>query len=691
MPAGRTSFVAGYDQAGNRLVIFGGFGTGEDGFNGETWALGLGPSPAWSLLGDGLGRAECYFARDAVTNREFVLGGQTDGFAWQAISQLALATGTWNVFSPTGTPPTMGLHDIRAVAYDATRSRFVLLGSQSSGDSHSFDPATSVWTTKANTGTVPVVSSFAVYDPVRDRFLAQGSGGIYGIAAGTFTWSLLTAQAMAPTMIYDASRDRVEGITTTGVVWAMSMDTPPVWSQLSSSTPPIAPWKWDTPVIHDTQADRLVVHSGGVSNATWAFSLITNTWELVNPGASLEARQEPSSVVVPPWDAIVSFGGTPGTATVSRFPLDGTGFQTVTTAGLPPAGRYAHAAIYDPVRARMLVFGGRNGSTYLNDVHALSIGPTPTWTALSPAGPPPEQRAYCEAVYDPVRDRMLVFGGTNASVSSFRDLWALSLSGTPTWTKLFDNGVPPQMPELIPGAAAMVYDSRRDRVVVVATESGSLLKAWSCPLTGTAQWMPFAGSAFERMFFDAAFDSLNDRVLVFGGTNSAFTSANGELTSLSFPAGTWGAVSLANPPRARFEHTFVRDPAHGRFVLMHGDETNTGDPYNSWGAPVWFLNDAAAMVDVPPRPIAGGFEIASCRLVAPDRVAISADVAEAGDVALEVFDLVGRRWGRSRETVSAAGHRDFTVVLHRDVAPGLYFVRAVQGPRSARGKLVVVR
>jgi len=223
----------------------------------------------------------------------------------------------------------------------------------------------------------------------------------------------------------------------------------------------------------------------------------------------------------------------------------------------------------------------------------------------------------------------------------------------------------------------------------MATENASTLKAWYCPLTGPPGWTAFGGSATDRMFFDAAYDSLNDRAIAFGGTKDPNVGPSmNTLTTLSFPSGTWGELSVPNPPHARFDHTFVRDAANGRFVAMDGTEVNDGG--GKWAGAVWFLNDMAASVGVPPARTPDILALASCRLVAADRVSISADVPASGAITLEVFDVLGRRWGRSRETVAAGGRREFTVNLRAAASPGLYFVRAVQGGRSAGAKLVAV-
>src|SRR5262249_50616094 len=88
-------------------------------------------------------------------------------------------------------------------------------------------------------------------------------------------------------------------------------------------------------------------------------------------------------------------------------------------------GRIGSSAIYDPVRDRMVVFGGQaQGNLYLNDVWALSLAGTPAWTALTPTGTPPSGRTGHTAIYDPVRDRMVVFGGAVGDNQFLNEVWA---------------------------------------------------------------------------------------------------------------------------------------------------------------------------------------------------------------------------------------------------------------------------
>ena len=132
--------------------------------------------------------------------------------------------------------------------------------------------------------------------------------------------------------------------------------------------------------------------------------------------------------------------------------------------GMPPSARIDPTAIYDPAGDRMVMFGGLNASpvAFLNDVWALTLSASPVWSQLFPGGMPPSARDGHTAIYDPVRDRMVVFGGFNGP--SLNDVWALTLSASPMWSQLLPDGMPPSAR----GWHTAICDTLRDRMVVFA-------------------------------------------------------------------------------------------------------------------------------------------------------------------------------------------------------------------------------
>jgi len=134
-------------------------------------------------------------------------------------------------------------------------------------------------------------------------------------------------------------------------------------------------------------------------------------------------------------------GGGPGyLADVWSFSLTSNSWTELHPAGVAPGGREGHGAIYDPVLQRMLVFGGHYEAPtrgFWNDLWQLSLDDTPSWTELHPAGTLPGARSAFGTVYDPVRRQMLIHGGINSqSGVEPDDLWALSLDGAPAWTPI---------------------------------------------------------------------------------------------------------------------------------------------------------------------------------------------------------------------------------------------------------------
>jgi len=124
----------------------------------------------------------------------------------------------------------------------------------------------------------------------------------------------------------------------------------------------------------------------------------------------------------------------------------------VPTGARPPV-RMDGTLVYDSADDQLVLFGGVDAPASYNDVWTVNLSGTPQWTQLTPAGAPPSPRSSHTAIYDPVRQQMVVFGG---------DLWSLSLSGVPTWTPLAASGSAPPLP----AGSSAVYDPVGDRMLL---------------------------------------------------------------------------------------------------------------------------------------------------------------------------------------------------------------------------------
>ena len=150
---------------------------------------------------------------------------------------------------------------------------------------------------------------------------------------------------------------------------------------------------------------------------------------------------------------------------------------------LPP-GLNAAAAAYNPATRIVTVFGG---ITLVNDV-CRDTNATWQLTAGNPGGSvltsvfadgisgSPEARSFASAVFDPTGGRMLVFGGVNNTSTELNDVWGLFGSGAPSWQQLEPTGSKPPVRD---GQAA-IFDTANQRMTIFggSNTSGVLNDAW---------------------------------------------------------------------------------------------------------------------------------------------------------------------------------------------------------------------
>lgn len=169
------------------------------------------------------------------------------------------------------------------------------------------------------------------------------------------------------------------------------------------------------------------------------FNPSANQWTALTLSGGPDARHSASAL----WSGtrVLIWGGETANGVVNSggrllLNTDGTPqqWQTVATANAPSA-RIAHSAIW--TGQKMIVWGGRNGSSFFSD-GALYDPETDTWTALPSTGAP-TSRASHVALW--TGTEMLVFGGedangalaTGGAFDPTTSQWrTLSASGNPT-------------------------------------------------------------------------------------------------------------------------------------------------------------------------------------------------------------------------------------------------------------------
>lgn len=428
-PGPLVGHAAAYDEAGLRMIVFGGEPSSA---SSDAWELSLRGNPVWRRLlladGPGAGRAQHTLVIDPAGNRVLLHGGvasPADGGATQTDTwELGLgATPAWNRLSPSGAAaPPRARH---VAVFDPARARMIVSGGapaaapQPPNSTGALDFASGPrWSRLAPTPDLPAHASIAA------------------------TW---LAAAM------DEPRRRLFVLTNgtsadaLGQGWFLDFAPNPRWSR--SFDPPAR----NTDVVYDPDRDRLLIHAGFISPS----GRTNQTWELgLAPNAPL-------------------------------------GWRELATGGLgPPIARMDHVLIRDSRRNALAVFGGSAQlapCTITTDAATLALSATPaSWSPTTGPGQP-EGGWFPVGIYDPVGDRLVVHGGQFAclypgghpSGATYDGTWAYDLQNPQGWTRLSD-------PSLGPGS---VRGAAYDPIARSLVAAGPGTSAWVMPLDpGSESW-----------------------------------------------------------------------------------------------------------------------------------------------------------------------------------------------------------
>lgn len=472
-------------------------------------------------------------------------------------------------------------------------------------------------------------------------------------------------------------------------IYTLSLDGSPVWALEDAGPGPGA--RHSPQIGYDPARNRLLMfggygfhYPGGPAeylNDIWELELDgTPTWhELFPLGAAPSGRLAGAAVYDPRRQRFVGFGGTIGVPVdtweldLSVVPL----WQTVPTDSTGPAGGYGMAAVYDNRRDRMITFGGSTSDAYFgthNDTWALDLtDDVPTWHKLSPEGNPPIARRTMAAVFDPVRDRMVIYGGWDGtpSLNAFlHDTWALSLDETPQWNELLPDGTMPTQRDAVTAA----YDPGNDRMVFFGGWSGDYMLGDTQFLEwgdqGTAASMTATGGANPGSV------NLQWSLQNVTGPHSAVyrRQANTSWTSIATVESNAGQVSFQDA-------TVVAGQRYGYMIAVSSQQ---GEDF---GGEAW--------VDVPTTNSVGSGAAFALNRVSPnpvvDRFSVSFSLPSAAPARLELIDLAGRRVFSKDVGSLGAGSHHLEIDGAHSFAPGMYFLRLAQSGQMLSSRVVIAQ
>jgi N-acetylneuraminic acid mutarotase len=236
------------------------------------------------------------------------------------------------------------------------------------------------------------------------------------------------------------------------------------WTELgfTGATPDA---RFDSVMAWDSN-DGKVYLFGGQNQTTyfndiWGYDSKSDAWIYLGPPGTLPpARSGCMMAYDSPGRRVILFGGAsyPAGCSSETWAFDGgtSAWTNLNPSGTLPPARYQGAMVYDANSGRVILFGGTDGSTSLNDTWAYDPVAN-AWTDLSPSGALPPARSMFGMAYDSSKERVVVFGGLNSTPTSatyLNDLWAYDAAAN-AWTELSPPGT---LPSARTGAS-LVFDS----------------------------------------------------------------------------------------------------------------------------------------------------------------------------------------------------------------------------------------
>ena len=663
------------------MVLFG----GEDstGFLNDVWELSLSGRPRWRQLHpDGVPpspRHRHTATLEPVNDRMLVFAGW-DGWYTNDLWQLDFSKLAWSRLQTEGpAPPPRAAHttviasDGRGliifggagpvpcpdIYYCAQNTTDVWLLSLS-------DPP--VWTnlTPSIRGPGPcgIEHHAAVYDPAGSRMIVIGGYADYGYNT-----------------CFGGTLD----------VWALSLQDLR-WSQLPSG--PESRARYFSSALYDPEEARILVYGGGGGTPyadVWALGLgSAPSWSKVAPPGGMPSYYSREGLHYDDrQDRLVSLAGNQLWSYSFR---DGGEWVSVDTKGEPPPALSGGTEILDAANYRLILHGGWDGWAVHGETWQLSLDDPPTWSRLPTGGEDPPQ-LYAGAIYDPKRKRMIEVGGYRDLMRPSAEVWTLSLTDAPRWSRLETEG------SLLGRAGhSAIYDERMDRLVIFgggwedADSWTTLNDVWALPLTDQRRWTqlsPFVfppSAPYPRAFQSALYDATGNRMIVVGGwVPGAF--ARGpfdDAWEFRLDDAQWwripaeGAIPLWQSPHGTY------DSRRDRFVFQEYDWLWTLQP-NRKGAASEFSRFTAEATPTervfPASEMALSLAVASSNPFAESFV-VRVGLLEVAPALLELFDVGGRRvWSREVAFQQGGPHLVRASGLS-GLRPGVYLLRLAQSHES---------
>jgi hypothetical protein len=351
-PGGRSGASAAYDPSTGAVLLFGGTGAGGELADTWTWGFVPGGVATWSEstpLSSPSARDEAPMAYDPATGDMVLFAGspndRNDTWTWNGTTWTQVDDGGAPGCSTT-CPDSPSARRDPSMAFDPATGQMVLFGGFDQaapaflGDTWSWNG--SAWVQLSPAGTPsPRLDASMAYDPATGQLLLFGGYGTDGYLADTWVWNGST------------------------------------WSELST---PVSPSPREAASIAYDPVTGQMVLFGGVGASGW----VDDTWTWNGVGwTQLAPATSPD-----PLDASIAYDPATGDLVVldvvdnvnTTWTWNGSTWTEQRPLSEPPA-LGSESMAFDPATASVLVFGGYDGSNYVNETWQWAV------TAVPPAAP----------------------------------------------------------------------------------------------------------------------------------------------------------------------------------------------------------------------------------------------------------------------------------------------------------------
>lgn len=249
---------------------------------------------------------------------------------------------------------------------------------------------------------------------------------------------------------------------------------------------------------YDSLRHGIWLYSGqpatGALTDTWFFNLETKQWTQFFPPTNPGSKQQASMVYIASQDVLMLFGGYGCDSFVGNdvwyyHPTSNTWELVVknNSKGLPST-RHGNGMVYDPVHDKVVMFGGRPAGYYYGDIRNdtwVWNPQTRTWTNATPATGGPNRQKYPPMTWDSKRQVVTLYNGAGTYGDDALPpptLWTFD-AGTLAWTQQSITGGPFDTIGESLNSLSLAYDPVNDVYVYQSYgDSGHGYEIWQAKL-----------------------------------------------------------------------------------------------------------------------------------------------------------------------------------------------------------------